>query len=458
MENIVRLAFLALACTACGGSGETAASQGGASSSSSGEAGGAAGTGGATSSNGSGGGSGGGGAGTCSYTPTPHAVDFRTDDCAPSAASPATRLTCAIAKAAAHPTFDPPADTMSYGPNAPQGVVRISFDAKSAPFKGTNQIVFAATAGDNKTFVDFASNVRLEIDSGVSLAYADPSVNGQVFDWDGVANVTITRGDPCNAKGRFVVDLDSFIDGMTDQARFITLHDVSRFLLEHVHTLSAFSPDGGSGSGNGTGAPTVLFHAATNNKVPRFGIYRHHSNQGSASGWGANQIASLSDSYITDIWSDGGDVLRFETSTGTIGSQRVTAEHVFGQHGFLVVALTPHGANSNDVQVSDVNGVSMNTGVGAFGTGPAGGTGVFTSTTVSGGCIVAGSMAEESDGTTGQSTAAVVEKVVPQAQVKIENISRSGTFTSNQPGGTTDASCTATSAAARFEDWYMMSP
>jgi hypothetical protein len=424
---------------------------GGASSSTATAAGGAPSSGGA-------GGQGDGGGAECSYTATPDAIDYRTADCADPSAPPSEKLTCALVLAAATPTFDPPADPSGYGPTQKQGVVRITFDASSPPFAGENELVFTTVAGSGNTFVGMPSNTRLEIDAGVRLDYGDDSINGQLFEWDGVHDVTITRGDPCHARGRFAVDLKKFV-APDAKARFITLFDVDRFLLEHVHTQAQYSPDvGGPGGGNGSGAPTLLFRAAADSlEPPRHGLYRHHSNQGSASGWGANQIASLEDSSIEDIWTDGGDGLRFETSQGDVGSKRVRATHVFAQNGNLAVAFTPHDASSDDVQISDVHALSMYVGLGAFGTGPGAGVGVFTNTTVDDACVVAGNQAQGPVDPT-QSASAAVMNTAAGADVTFTNVFAAGSFSSANPGGTADPSCTAENVYDGFEDWTLELP
>lgn len=395
------------------------------------------------------------GAKACAYTPTPNAIDYRTATCAGPKASPAERLTCALELAAASPTFTPPLDPSGLGPRQKQGVVRITFDASSPPYQGKNAIDLSTLAGGNKTFVGMPSNTRLEVDSGVRLVYGDGAINGQLFDWDGVHDVTITRGSPCHDRGRFVVDLKSAV-APDDKARFVSLHDVDRFLIEHVHTIAQYSPDvGGQGSGNGSGAPTILFHANEVNQLPpRHGLYRHHSNQGSAAGWGANQIASLSHSLVEDIWTDGGDAIRFETSTGTVGSHDVTVRHVFAQNGNVAVAFTPHDASSSGVHVSDVHALGMYVGIGAFGTGNGAGIGVFTDTTVDDACIVAGADAQgQTD--PDDSSAAVVLKTAEDADVTVTGALRAGTFTSKQPGGQTGPSCSAATVKDGFEDWLM---
>ena len=408
--------------------------------------------GGASAAGGDGEGAAGGGV-ECSYTPTPGAIDFRTADCGGPSADASERLSCALAMAAANPTFDPPADPSGYGPTQTQGVVRIALDPRDPPYMGENAIELVTTVDGNNTFVAMPSNTRLEIDSGIRLIYGDDSVNGQLFHWDSVHDVTITRGDPCHDRGRFVVDLRSQV-AQDAKARFVALHDVSRFLLEHMHTIAQYHPDSGPGGGNGSGAPTILFHAASNGQPPREGLYRHHSNQGSAAGWGANQIASLSSSHIEDIWTDGGNAIRFETSTGFIGSRQVTVEHVYAQNGNAAVAFTPHDASSDEIHVTDVRAKSMYLGVGAFGQGPAAGIGLFTATTVEDACVVAGNQAQ-GDEDPAQSAAAVLIKTAEGADVSVTAAYAAGNFTSNNVGAGTDPACSASTVGEGWPDWTM---
>ncbi|MEO6953142.1 MAG: hypothetical protein ABI321_15180 [Polyangia bacterium] len=376
--------------------------------------------------------------GACTYVATPGAIEFR--DMAGTDA--VAKLEAAIA--AAVPVFQPPAYPMGHGPTQAQGVVHIAFDPGSNEGQGTNALVLDSP-------IAFPSHVRLEVDSGVTLVWGS-TTPGAMFVWDGVTDVTITRGNPCHgvgvSAGRFVVDLTMPNVGAK---RFISLIDVDRWLIEQVHTLSEFQAYTQTMSANA--ATAITFNGKAADACPREGVYREHSNSGSGPSWGPNQIQSLFDSYIADIWTDGGAALRMESGTTNagpgmyVGVHHVTAEHIFGQNGSYVVSLTPHHTPSDDVHITDVRGVSMYLGL-VFQKSndptavPAQ---VFTNTTVQGGCIIGGPDAQSPavQGTTVGSVSAVFDAQSPASSITYDGIAVGGTFT-GVPGGT--GSCTLAEA------------
>lgn len=306
--------------------------------------------------------------------------------------TPQARISAMLADAAKQPIYSPPTYPLGFGPTAKQGVVRIAYDPQDLPDAGVNRIRLTGPI----TFVD---GVRLEIDAGVTLVDAQTS-NGTLVDWRGAADkplrhVTLTVGDACRGegrrKGKFVVDRQSELDKDLS-TRFVWVENAERWLLESVHTLDhPEHVDKTPGEpGGATGGPVVLFRGLTEATTPRLGVYRNHSNEASAAGWGPNQIAALADTYIGRIWTDGGTALRFESSLDTPGNHRVTAEYIFGQNGNGVVSFSPHTSHSDEVHVSRVYGVSMYAGV----TIVKGEGGEFTASSITGGCIVAGTTAQ----------------------------------------------------------------
>lgn len=306
--------------------------------------------------------------------------------------TPHLRLTQMLAAAAKQPIFSPPKYPLGFGPTAKQGVVRVAYDPKAPPDQGVNRILLTGPVG-------FVDNVRLEVDSGVTLVDAQTE-DGTLIDWRGdkatpLRGVTLTVGDACRGEGRrlgkFVVDRQSVLDKDLS-TRFIWAENVERWLIESVHTLDhPLHVDKTPGEpGGGTGGPVILLRGLTEATTPRLGVYRNHSNEGSAAGWGPNQIAALVDTYISHIWTDGGTALRFESSLDTPGNHRVTAEYIFGMNGNGVVSFSPHTSFSDQVHVSKVYGVSMYAGL----TVVKGEGGAFTDSSITDGCMVAGKNAE----------------------------------------------------------------
>lgn len=306
--------------------------------------------------------------------------------------TPQQRISAMLADAAKKPIYTPPAYPMGYGPTGKQGVVRIGFDADDPPDAGANRILLTGP-------IAFVDNVRLEVDSGVTLVDAQTK-DGTLVDWRGapdkpLRNVTLTVGDACRGAGRragkFVLDRQSVL-AKDLSTRFVWAENVERWLIESVHTLDhPLHVDKTPGEpGGGTGGPVVLFRGLTVETTPRLGVYRNHSNEGSAAGWGPNQIAALRDTFISHIWTDGGTALRFESSLDTPGNHGVTAEYIFGMNGNGVVSLSPHTSDSDEIHVSQVYGVSMYAGI----TIVKGEGGKFSKSSVTDGCIVAGKMAE----------------------------------------------------------------
>jgi hypothetical protein len=303
-------------------------------------------------------------------------------------------LTSAIAQASADREYQPDPATGSaagLGPNAAQGVVHIAREPGASAFGGPNVITIDSAVG-------MRSNVRVEVDSGIRFDLE----SARLFDLTGLTNVTITHGDPSMGSGRtagkFIVDTS---DAPTASKRLaVVVTNTTAFLVEWLHTIQ--SPV--------TGTAAIVMRGRPG---PSNGIYRHHSNEGSPPGYGPNQIGSLRDAYIDDIWTDGGTALRLETDSNVTGVHNVTAENIYGQNGNRVVALSPHCADSDHVTIRDVFGVSMIDGIRLAATSAqdrnpttgvlcdgiaTGHPGHFTATSVTDACIVAGTNAEQNYG------------------------------------------------------------
>ena len=317
-------------------------------------------------------------------------------------------INAAVRRAARHRTTMPDVPSAGpaagLGPNAPQGVVRIVFDRRSPAFRGRNIVDLSGS-------IVMRSNVRLEVDSGVVLRYAW-SGRGVVIDLSHRRNVTVTVGDPRfgghahvagnpsspNLAGKFEIDTSRCPPG--SRATAILLSGTRRFLISDVYTVQAPVTNGAA----------VIAHLAMSGK----GIYHDQYNSGSPFGYGPNQLTSLRKTYIARIWTDGGTALRLETGptnhTGRVqafGVHRVVVHDVYAQYGNRVVALVPHCADSGHVRITGVYGLSDWEGIRLGGTSrgdetarglcrgvDSGHPGVFRSTVVSRGCIVAGGLAQ----------------------------------------------------------------
>ncbi|MEZ4450487.1 MAG: hypothetical protein R3B09_13490 [Nannocystaceae bacterium] len=299
-------------------------------------------------------------------------------------ASDADKLEAAIADAITDrcflpPVEEPPASAM--GPKEAQGVVRIEYDPRSPDFAGANALLFDRP-------VALEDGLRIEIDAGVRLVYTHYE-NGALFNLDKRRDVTLTRGDPAHGEGRragrYVLDASTDpppVDGVTKMiARAVWLKDTDRFLVEHVHTVQSWRTD----------TAAIIFNGSPTSAAPRNGIYRHHSNEGSPQGYGPNQITSLNDSYIHDLWSEGGTTCRFETDGNHSGVHRVIVDLIYGQRGNRVLVLMPYEESSDTLTVTRIRGVGMYEGI-RVGDQP--GDGIFTGVTVDDGCIVAGDDAQ----------------------------------------------------------------
>jgi chitodextrinase len=328
-------------------------------------------------------------------------------------------LTNAIAQAAADREYQPDPDTgpaAGLGPNALQGVVHLAREPGAPAFDGANAITIDA-------LVTMRSNVRMEVDSGIRFDLEA----ARLFDLTGLTNVTITHGDPSMGSGRtagkFIVDM---ADAPTASKRTaVLLTNTTAFRVEWLHTIQSTV----------TGTAAVVMRGRPG---PSNGIYQHHSNEGSPAGYGPNQIGSLRSAYIDDIWTDGGTALRLETDSNVTGVHDVTAEYLFGQNGNRVIALSPHCADSDHLTIRHIFGVSMIDGVRLAATSAqdrnpttgilcdgiaAGHPGHFTSTTVTDGCVVSGTNAEQNYGSD------VYHDVPPRTTSEnvISNVSTAGT-------------------------------
>ena len=328
-------------------------------------------------------------------------------------------LTSAIAQAATDRRYQPDPATgpaAGLGPNAAQGVVHIAREPGAPAFGGANVIPIGS-------LVTMRSNVRVEVDSGIRFDLEAV----RLFDLTGLANVTITHGDPSMGSGRtagkFIVDTSDA--PVASKRMAVLLTNTTAFLVEWLHTIQAPV----------TGTAAVVMRGRPG---PSNGIYQHQSNEGSPPGYGPNQIGSLRNAYIDDIWTDGGTALRLETDSNVTGVHDVTAENLFGQNGNRVVALSPHCADSDHVTIRHIFGVSMIDGIRLAATSAqdrnpttgilcdgiaTGHPGHFTSTTVTDGCVVSGTNAEQNYGSD------VYHEVPPRTTSEnvISNVSTAGT-------------------------------
>jgi hypothetical protein len=317
-------------------------------------------------------------------------------------------INAAVRRAARHRTAMPDAPSTGpaagLGPNALQGVVRIVFDRRSPAFRGRNIVDLGGP-------IVMRSNVRLEVDSGVVLRYAGRG-RGIVIDLSHRRNVTVTVGDPRFGRhahvagnrtfpdlgGKFEIDTSRCPPG--SRATAILLSGTHRFLVSDFYTVQAPVTNGAA----------VIAHLAVSGK----GIYHDQYNSGSPFGYGPDQLTSLRRTYIARIWTDGGTALRLETGpthhTGRVqafGDHDLVVHDVYAQNGNRVVALVPHCADSDQVHITGVYGLSNWEGIRLGGTSrgdetphglcsgvDSGHPGKFRSTGVSQGCIVAGGQAQ----------------------------------------------------------------
>lgn len=343
------------------------------------------------------------GAGTRS-SPQPSAGTF----VVPAADATTGMINAAVRWAARHRTVTPdvPASgpAAGLGPDAPQGVARIVFDRSSPPFRGKNVVALRGS-------IVMRSNVRLEVDSGVVLRYVSPG-RGVVIDMRHRRNVAVTVGNPRfgahahvagdphypSLAGKFEIDTSLCPRGSRVTA--VLLSGTRRFLVSNVYTVQSPVTNGAA----------VIAHLAPSSG----GIYRDHYNSGSPFGYGPNQLTSLRKAYIARIWTDGGTALRLETGpthhnghVQAFGVHHLVVQDVYAQNGNRVVALVPHCADSANVRISGVYGLSDWEGIRLGGTSRDDGTprgicagvdsghpGWFRSTVVSNACIVAGDAAQ----------------------------------------------------------------
>jgi hypothetical protein len=307
-------------------------------------------------------------------------------------------INAAIVEAQKKREFDPPqrrtGPTAGLGANAPQGIVRIVRSQSSPAFTGANRIVLTAP-------VRMLSNVRFEVDDGITLVYGWQQ-NGSMFDLSGLTNVTVTHGRasggalPGIDRRRFQIDLATGAPRGSSRRAFFLI-GTSHWQLQWFHTIQS----------QVTNSAAVVSHG-TLAQSPSYGIYRHHTNTGSPQGYGPNQLTSLSHVFVGDIWTSGGTALRLETDGSASGIHYLYAEGIYGENGNRTVALTPHCADSDHVTITNVGGISMREGVklgatsnedyrsGALCRGiNSGHPGHFTATTVDEGCFVAGKVAQD---------------------------------------------------------------
>lgn len=341
-------------------------------------------------------------------------IDFR--DVLATSTNPSKALSSCMEKASAEAqrTYTPPIETGVYadrGPNARQGEILITRDDNADDFKGKNRLVFPAEAVPK-------SNTRLIIDSGVAIVYGLAG-DGQILNWNGVKNVTITLGDAEHGTA-------FFYDGAASESgaarrRFVNLLNVQWWLLEDVESRQRLGSKGNVTSGSAV----FPFHGENESKSPRDGIYRRHQNSGSPSGYGPNQIASAYRVTGTDIDTDGGTALRLETDGNASGVHHFIGRRITGANGNRVLAMSAHDVNSDHVDVRQLQGKSMWHGIRI-----AGGPGKFTDTTVLDGWFEHGTTAQDPSvgGEAGRhpSNAVISNAKPPGTQVVIADVGYQG--------------------------------
>jgi hypothetical protein len=326
----------------------------------------------------------------------------------PAAGATTATINAAVRWAARHRTTTPDVPVTGpaagLGPDARQGVARIVFDRSSPAFRAGNIVDLSGP-------IVMRSNVRLEVDSGVVLRYAWHG-RAVVIDVRYRHNVTVTVGDPRfggdahvagnpdypRLAGKFEIDTSRCPKG--SRATAVLLSGTRRFLVSDLYTVQSPVTNGAA----------VIAHLAQSSN----GIYRDHYNAGSPFGYGPNQLTSLRRAYIARVWTDGGTALRLETGpTHHSGRVQAFGDHdlfvndVYAQFGNRVVALVPHCADSGEIHISGVYGLSDWEGIRLGGTSrgdatprgicagvDSGHPGSFRSTTVSKACIVAGDAAQ----------------------------------------------------------------
>jgi len=305
------------------------------------------------------------------------AVDFRKN--LSGSRGPADALTASISAAVRSKDRTPkdPAQRSGIykgkGPSKMQGEVVITRDPNSEPFKGANRLLFTATARQ-------LSDVHFTVDSGVTFAYVLVA-DGQILNWDNVANVSLGMGDPKYKYFRF----DGQSATKANRCRFINLGNVAAWYIEDVESFQKLGLKGAIVAG----AAVFPWHGARG-KCPRDGFIRRHKNSGSPSGYGPNQIASAENCAAGDILSDGGTALRLETDGNACGLHGFWADNIEGLNGNRSLAMSAHDVDSEDVHITNLKGTSMFEGIRlAAGTG-----GKFRKTTVEGGDFVYGTHAQ----------------------------------------------------------------
>jgi len=295
-----------------------------------------------------------------------------------------------------------------------QGEVIITRDPNAEPFQGANRLLFTAPSRQ-------LSDVHLAIDTGVSIAYVLPA-DGQILNWDNVANVSLGIGDSKYKYFRF----DGQSGTRANRCRFINLLNVQFWYIEWIESLQKLGLKGAIVAGSAV----FPWHGASG-KCPRDGFIRHHKNSGSPSGYGPNQIASAERCAAGDIESDGGTALRLETDGNACGLHSFLADDIRGMNGNRSLAMSAHDVDSEDVHITNLQGTSMFEGIRlAAGTG-----GKFRKTTVDGGHFVYGTHAQNpaKGGVAGSDPSSKAVAMSGGHDVTVHGISYSG-FTAKNRG------------------------
>lgn len=364
------------------------------------------------------------------------AISFRTE--LQSAATPQAALSNAFTKAAAtaQRTLQPYNETGIYagkGPNALMGEVVIARDTTAADFTGANRLVFTGTAA-------WKSNCCLTIDSGVCLVYAIPT-DSQLFNWDNnLVNVMLRTGDTTRGTGfqagRWYYDGDTGVSfANVARRRLINFGDVQYWTVEN---LASRQPLGGAGSVT-SGSAVFPFHGDTEATSARDGIMRFHYNTHSPSGYGPNQVASAFRVTFSDIDTEGGTALRFETDGSACGVHNIIGRRISGRNGNRVVSFSPHHVNSDHVDIRILDGESMFDGIRAAGNPEPPPNGLFTTTVVADGCFSKGTTAQDPavGGAVGNNAShqVISDTSDPGADITYSDIGYSGGFTTANRGG-----------------------
>ncbi len=197
----------------------------------------------------------------------------------------------------------------------------------------------------NRTYtfdnVELSSNIHLQIPSTVTIE--TNSSTGVLFrigsSTSEVRNASITgRG------GRFTINLTN--RSPQDRIRPILTQWANNVLLQNINITDRQTFFNG-----------ITSTEPANNRFTRRLTVRNVSLFAAEGGFGLYQCGRVEDAVFENIASTGGIALRLETQTArtNTGVRDVTANNVRGRNGRAALSLSPHEADSSDVNVTNVN-------------------------------------------------------------------------------------------------------